>query len=185
MGKDKPKWITHSSKTVHQNKWFKVQKDEVTRPDGNRGEYSFVINEPVVFIVPKDLDGNIYLVGQHRYPINEYSLEVPKGRTDGEPPLKAAKRELKEETGLTAKKWEKLGELYSANGLLREKAEVFLATELTQTGENEQEEEGIDQLIKLPLEKVLEMIQAGEIKDGQTLSSLMLYLTAKEPSLIK
>ncbi|HEX5796771.1 MAG TPA: NUDIX hydrolase [Candidatus Saccharimonadales bacterium] len=179
MADKAPKWIKHSSKVVHENKWFKVLRDEVTRPTGERSEYNFVVNTPVVFIVPQNSDGSIYLIGQHRYPVDKYSMEIPAGRTDGEEPLNAAKRELQEETGFVAKKWEKLGEFYSANGLLREKAHVYLATELTQTGKNEQEEEGIDKVVKLPLEKILEMIRSGEIHDGQTISSLMLYLTAK------
>jgi hypothetical protein len=78
-----------------------------------------------------------------------------------------------------AANWRKLGEFYSANGLLREKGHVFLATGLNQTGENEQEEEGIDQVIKLPLEKIMDMIRKGEIKDGQTMSSLMFLLSEK------
>ncbi len=172
-----PKWTKHSSKIVHSNNWFKVQKDKVTRPNGEKSEYNIVISPPAVFIIAKDEDNNIYLVGQFRYAIQRYSLEIPAGSTDNQPLLKAAKRELEEETGLIAGSWEELGSFYSANGLLREKAHVFLATGLQQTGEDKKSEDGIDKVIKLPIKRVLEMIKDGEIHDGQTISSLMLYFS--------
>lgn len=180
MNKDKPKWITHSTEIAYQNKWFKIEKAKVTKPNGKEGEYYTVISPPVAFIIPQDSDGSIYMVGQCRYPIDEYSLEIPAGRTEDEEPLEAAKRELKEETGFKAGSWKKLGEFYSANGILREKAHVFLACELSQTGENEQAEEGIDQVIKLPMDKVMEMIRNGKITDGQTIASLMLMTDIKD-----
>jgi 8-oxo-dGTP pyrophosphatase MutT (NUDIX family) len=176
VSKDTPKWIKHSSKIVHENNWFKVEKDEVTRPNGDDGEYYTVISHPAVFIIPQDPDGDIYLIGQYRYTIGQYSIEIPAGSTDGKDELEAAKRELKEETGFNAETWEKLGSFYSANGLLREKAHVYLATDLTQTGSNEQEEEGIDKLYKKPMSELLAMIKNGEIQDGQTISSLMLLV---------
>lgn len=180
MAKEHPKWIKHSSKIVHKNKWFKVQEDAVTKPTGEKGNYYTVVSSPASFIVPVDEDGNLYLIGQFRYTNGQYSKEIPAGSADYGDPLEAAKRELKEETGLTAKKWEKLGEFYSANGLLQEKAHAYLATGLVQTGEHQQEEEGIDKIYKLPLAKVLDMIKNGEITDGQTISSLMLFLTKKD-----
>lgn len=184
MSKKKPKWITHSTKVDYKNKWFKVEKADVIKPNGEKGEYYTIVNPSAVFIVAQEDDGGIYLIGQYRYPIGEYSLEIPAGKIEDEEPPETAKRELWEETGFTAANWEKLGEFYSANGLLREKAYVFLATGLSQTGENEQAEEGIDQVVKLPLEKIVEMIKNGEIKDGQTIASLM-FLTGKPPSLVK
>lgn len=183
MSKEKPKWIKHSSQTVHENNWFKVEKDEVTAPDGREGEYYTVVSAPAVFIIPEDDDGDIYLIGQHRYTIDKYSMEIPAGSTDWKDPLESAQKELQEETGFTAKNWEKLGEFYSANGLLREKAHLYLATGLKQTGNNAQAEEGIDKTYKLSLDKILGMIQSGEIQDGQTISSLVFLL--KKKGLIK
>ncbi len=176
MSKDKPKWITHSSEIVHKNNWFKVKKDKVTRPTGEDSEYYVVMSNPAAFIIPQDGEGNIYLIGQTRYTIGEYSVEIPAGSTEGGDPLEAAKRELQEETGFIAETWEKLGEFYSANGLLSEKAHIYLATGLTQTGQNEQAEEGIDKLYKMSISEVLEKIKNGDIKDGQTMSSLLLLL---------
>lgn len=179
MNKDKSQWIKHSSQVAHENNWFKVEKDEVTRPDGTEGEYFTVVSPPAVFIIPQDDDGDIYLIGQHRYTIDEYSIEIPAGGTEWQDPLESAKKELKEETGFTAENWEKLGEFYSANGLLREKAHLYLATGLKQSGHNEQDEEGIDKTYKLSLDKILDMIQSGEIQDGQTISSLVFLLKKK------
>lgn len=179
VSKDKPKWVTNSSEIVHENNWFKVKKDDVTRPTGEPSEYFVVMSQPAVFIIPQDELGNIYLIGQTRYTIGEYSMEIPAGNSEGKDALEAAKRELQEETGFIAENWEKLGEFYSANGLLSEKAHVYLATDLKQTGQDEQAEEGIDRLYKFSLDELLEKIGNGEIQDGQTMSSLLLLLNKK------
>lgn len=151
----------------------------MTKANGMDSEYHVVVSPAASFVVAQDNDGDIYLIRQYRYAVSEYSIEIPAGSTEGKDPLAAAQRELQEETGLIAKKWEKLGEFYSANGLMEEKSHVYHATNLTQTGKNEMAEEGIDRLIKTPLKKAIKMIKNGEIHDGQTISSLMLYASKK------
>lgn len=103
-----------------------------------------------------------------------YSLEIPAGGSDGEDPLAAARRELQEETGLVAQQWEPLGKLQSANGFLNEFAHIFLATELEDTKDHEQEAEGITELQKIPLKKALSMIKSGEITDCQSVAAISL-----------
>jgi 8-oxo-dGTP pyrophosphatase MutT (NUDIX family) len=168
-------WTKLSSKTVYKNKWFSVRQDKVIRPDGSDGEYNIVVSPPAVFIIAQNENKYIYLVGQMRYTTGQYSIELPAGSTDNKDPLESAKKELQEETGLTAKNWQKIGEFYSANGLLNELSHLYLATDLTQTNQNKQLDEGIDKLYKLSEAEIKEMVKAGEIKDAQTLASFAIF----------
>ncbi|NTW15000.1 MAG: NUDIX hydrolase [Candidatus Moranbacteria bacterium] len=127
---DEPfEWITKHTELVHENPWFSVRKDSVVRPDGKPGDY-FVVSlpTPAVVIIPVDLEGNIVLVGQSRYPVGKYLYEFPAGAADvGEEVLEAAKRELREETGYDAEKWELLGAYFMQAGIMGQEAFVFLA----------------------------------------------------------
>ncbi len=175
-------WKTLSSKTVYQNKWYKVVENEVIRPTGKQGTYAVVESAPSVFIVALTDNNKIHLVGLDRYTSGKYSLELPAGGSDYKDPLEAAKSELKEETGLVAVNWTKLGSFYPLNGIASEITYVFLAKDLSQTGEHEQHEEGIHEVRVVPFKKALEMINNGEITDGQTIASLhlaQLYLQNK------
>lgn len=167
-------WKKLSSKIVHQNPWFYVRKDAVIRPSGKRGEYNVVVTPKSVFIVAINEKKEVYLVGMFRYTTGMYSLEIPAGSSDGERPLLAAKRELKEEAGLTAKSWKLIGTFQVANGLLSEMGYVYLAQKLTEVPENEQSEEGIEEVLRVPFEKVLQMIADGKINDGQTITAVAL-----------
>jgi len=165
-------WKKLSSKIVHKNNWYHVRKDKVIRPDGSRGEYNVMVTPTSVFIVPINDKNEVYLVGQFRYTTSMYSIEVPAGNSDGKNPLSQAKKELKEEAGLTAKNWKLIGKFQAANGFMSEIANVYLATGLKETPDNSQEEEGIQEVLRIPLKKALKMIDSGEITDAQTIVSL-------------
>ena len=165
-------WKTLSSKIVHKNNWYHVRKDKVIRPDGKPGEYNVMVTKPSVFVVAVNNKKEVYLVGLYRYTTAMYSLEVPAGNSEGMRPLAAAKKELKEETGLTARKWKQIGKFQAANGFMSEIAFVFLATDLVEGNENSQLEEGIAEVRKIPLRKALAMIESGEINDGQTIVAI-------------
>ena len=145
------------------------------RPDGTDGTFWKVV-QPVggVMIVPVDDRQNVQLIGLHRYANDTYSLEVPGGRVDDNDPLAAAKLELAEEAGLSAKHWKQLSSTYPAKGLLKEVNYMFLATGLSPTGHNEQAEEGIEETRSVPFEQLWDMIETGEITDGQTITALTL-----------
>src|SRR5215211_6451277 len=98
-------WLTVSSRQVYDNSWISVREDQVIRPDGEPGIYGAVhYKNTAVGILPFE-DGEIYLVGQYRYVLERYSLEIPEGGCpEGEDVLAAAQRELEEETGLRAAK---------------------------------------------------------------------------------
>ena len=163
-----------SSKLAYQNPYYKVWEDDIVRPNGKEGKYYWIETLPAVFVIPLTDKMETFLVSQYRYPVQEYCLEVVAGGTDGENPLSAAKRELWEETGLRADRWKKIGQFCPWNGLSNEIDHVYIATGLTQTGENKQQEDGIDEVIKLPLKQTLEMIRQGQIKDSQTIAALTL-----------
>ncbi|WP_203567505.1 NUDIX domain-containing protein [Aestuariimicrobium ganziense] len=174
-------WQTNSSHVVYENAWIRVRHDEVARPDGSDGVYGVVESRnPAVFIVAIDEDDRVHLVRLDRYTTGE-QWEVPAGGTDGEDPLTAAQRELREETGHVARDWQRLGELWALNGVCRARHHVFLARDLHPAEGhegNQQDEEGISQTRWVPWADVLRMLREGEIQDGETVSALMLAALA-------
>jgi len=172
MREKRGNWIKLSSKVVHKNPFYQIREDTVIKPNGVEGFYNVVEGLDSVFVVALDEHDNVYLVEIHRYTNNNLSIEVPSGGIDGQEPLEAAKRELKEETGLTAKSWKSLGFVRVASGIMEGKNYVFLAQELKQTNDNEQEEEGIIKTIKIPIKEAMLMIKNGKITDSETITPL-------------
>ncbi len=163
-----------STRTAYQNPWIRVREDKVIHPDGHEGIYAVVEVPPSVFIVALDEDKKIWMIECFRYSIEKMSLEIPAGGTEGQDPLESAKRELQEETGLIAKKWQKIGEMDAHNGVCRELSHVFLATGLEQTGVHEQEVEGIKRSFSMPVDDVYDAIDSGRIRDSETVAALHL-----------
>lgn len=177
------KWRMLSSKTVYKNPFMKIRKDKVVRPNGVAAPY-YVLDRPSSFsiIIPLDKNLKTYLVGQYRYPTNFYSWEFPMGGVSGLSPLKMAKRELKEETGLLAKKWQKIGQFQVAPGHCSQEAFVFVACELKQ-GEPEPEENEFLEVKKMSIKRVGEMIAEGKILDGPTIVAY--HLLYQHPVLVR
>lgn len=175
-------WRTSSSKEVYENPWIRIREDKVVRPDGEPGIYGVVHYKNIAIGILPVEDGHIYLVGQYRYPLDQYSWEIPEGGCpEGEDLLTAAQRELAEETGLRAENWKLMGEAHLSNSVSDERAVWFLATGLTQ---GQQEPEGTEQLNirRLPAEQVLGMALTGEITDALSLLAIMSYHLALEES---
>lgn len=169
-------WKTNSSKEIYQNPWIRLREDQVTRPDGHPGIYSVVeAKGAATGVVALDKDNNVYLVGQYRYALDEYSWEIIEGGSEkGESPLEAIKRELVEEAGLTAKSWKQLGgEVHVSNCFSNEKGYLFIARDLE---ECERAPDGTEMLEvkKVPFEDVYQMVLRGEIKDSMTVMGVLL-----------
>lgn len=168
-------WKTVASSPVYDNPWISVREDKVTRPDGGPGIYGVVNFKNIATGVLPIEDGHVYLVGQYRYPLEEYSWEIPAGGCpQGEEPLVAARRELREETGLEAKSWRPLGGAYLSNSITDEYAVWFLATGLVP---GQQQPEGTEALEvrRLPLDEVLAMALDGRISDALSLLAILSY----------
>lgn len=168
-------WKTLSTKQVYDNKWIRVEEHHVTNPAGGPGIYGKVLfKNKAIGIVPLDEDGNTWLVGQHRYTLSEYTWEIPEGGCPvGTLPLDSAKRELKEETGITATRWEQIMRFHTSNSVTDEEGFIFLAEGLT-FGENELEETEADLVVKkLPFAQALAMVMTGEITDSMSVAGIL------------
>jgi 8-oxo-dGDP phosphatase len=175
MSEKRGNWHRLSSKIVHKNPFYQVREDTVIKPDGSPGLYNVVVEvHDAVFIVALDEQQNVYLVELYRYTNSNLSIEVPGGGSDGQQPIEAAKRELQEEAGLLAGAWKSLGYVHPANGLVSGKNHIFLARDLEQSNKNEQQEEGITKLLKVPFGEALLMIKDGKITDSETIAALTL-----------
>jgi 8-oxo-dGTP pyrophosphatase MutT (NUDIX family) len=168
------KWQTLSGREIYENPWIRVREDQVINPAGGKGIYGVVsFKNKAIGIIPVDEEGNTWLVGQHRYPLDIYSWEIPMGGGPlGEEILTAAKRELKEETGLTAENWELLLTIHTSNSVTDEEGFVFIATGLTQ-GNTEFDDTEVLNIRKLPLKEAVEMVLRNEITDSLTIAGLL------------
>lgn len=171
---DKNPWQTLSGEEKYDNPWVNVTEYNVINPKGGKGIYGKVhFKNKALGIIPVDEHNNTWLVGQYRYTLEEYSWEIPMG---GGPVnndiLASAKRELKEETGLTAANWENIMRLHTSNSVTDEEGFVFLARELTQ-GETEFEETEDLLIRKLPLSEAVEMVMSQEITDAISVAGLL------------
>lgn len=167
-------WRTIERKKVYENPWIKLEEHQVLNPAGNEGIYGKLhFKNKAIGIIPLDEELNTWIVGQYRYPLDEYSWEIPMGGGAIEQDiLTSAKRELKEETGFTAKKWENIMRIHTSNSVTDEEGFVFVATELTE-GETEFEE--TEQLVirKLPFADALEMVMNQEITDSISVAGIL------------
>ena len=164
---------TLNSEKKYEGKVFTIIKDDVELSDGYKTIREVVLHNGGVVIVAEK-DGNILLVKQFRYPTKEVLYELPAGKLDkeNEDILSAAKRELEEETGHIAKRWESLGFIWTSPGFCNEKLYLFKASDLSFKGQHLDEGEILD-YIEIEKNKVFDMIKNGEINDAKSISALM------------
>ncbi len=174
METHKNTWKKLSTTITYSNPWIEVQHHQVLNPSGGEGIYGQVnFKNIAVGVVPVDVDGNTYLVGQFRFPLEEYSWEIPEGGCPiGEDVLEAAKRELLEETGLMAQNWTIISRIHTSNSVCNEVGFIFLAENLTQ-GDAEPEETEDLKIKKLTLKAAVELVMNNQITDSISIAGLL------------
>ncbi len=167
--KESPK----SSTRVYDGKLLQVYVDDVILPDGSTSTRDWIKHPGASSIIPVFKDGTIMLIKQYRYPPRKTFIEVPAGKIDsGESPLKTAKRELTEETGITCENIEKTGSFFPAIGYADEEIHVYVAWGLSQSDQNEDDDEFVHKH-RIPFSEALELIYSGDIQDGKTICSII------------
>lgn len=162
------------SRRVFEGKICNLRVDTVELPSGRTAQREIVEHEPVVAIVPIDSDGNVVLVRQYRLATGVVLLEVPAGGVDpGETPEDAAQRELAEEIGMRAGHLERLAEFYVSPGFLTEYVYAFLATDLSDSPAEADEDEDIA-VVRMPLSDAVAMAERGELLDAKSIAGLLL-----------
>ena len=152
---------------------FTVTRDEVLLPDGTKGFRDLVHSTGGVVILPLDGEGKVTLVRQFRYAHGRVLLEAAAGKLEkGEEPFPAAQRELREETGYTADKWDFLGAIETSPGFLTEKLYLYLARGLT-GGQMDLDEGEFLEPVRFGLEEAVAMAADGRISDAKTLAVLL------------
>ena len=167
-------WQTFSNKIAYENPWIRVTHREVLNPSGGAGIYGVVhFKNTAIGIVPLDDEGFTWLVGQYRYTLESYSWEIPEGGGPiGTDSLESAKRELMEETGITARRWTPLLEMHTSNSVTDEYGVAYVAQDL-EFGKAQPEE--TEELIvrRLPFSEAVEMVMSGEITDALSMIAIL------------
>lgn len=160
-----------SEKIVHQNPYMNILCQRLHYSDGRERDY-FVLDRKNDFsiVIPLFDDMTTVLVGQYRVPIRQFSWEYTMGTVDGKSPLDVAKQELREETGYRAGRFIKVGEFFVAPGYAKQKANVYIAKQLTSGEPSPEPFEDLTTKV-VPLANVTEMIHNGTIKDGPTITA--------------
>jgi 8-oxo-dGTP pyrophosphatase MutT (NUDIX family) len=165
-------WQVKGTREVYRNPWIRVREDQVLRPNGTPGIYGVIEFTPAVGVVALTPDERVYLVGQYRYTVDEYSWEIITGYgLADEDAVVGAARELREEAGLTARRWTPLGRCHISNSVTDQIGFLYLAQDL-QEGEAAPDETEELALRTVPLAEALRQAQASEIQQAFSLVGL-------------
>ena len=166
-------WQVLAARQMYDNNWIQVTEYDVINPNGGKGIYGKVhFKNIAIGVVVLDEQMNTYLVGQFRFPLGEYSWEIPEGGGSlNIDPLDSAKRELLEETGLVANNWQLILKMHLSNSVSDEYALLYLAHGLEQHAPMPEETE---QLVvkKIPLEEAWQMVQQSRITDSMSVAAI-------------
>ena len=163
------------SKELLRTPIFWITEDRATDPEGFEIKRAIVKHHGSAVMMPVDANGRILLVKQYRLPAEDYLWELPAGRLDErETVQQAAERELREETGLSAKKWTELVNFYASPGFLAERMTILVAQDLTEGEQEPMEDERIEMRWFTP-EELDRMIGSGEIHDAKTMLGFLTW----------
>jgi 8-oxo-dGTP pyrophosphatase MutT (NUDIX family) len=167
-------WTRLSTRLIYENPWIAVREDQVLRPDGKPGIYGVVhYRNLAIGVLPVEDDGSIWLVGQYRYPLDLYSWEIPEGGgSPDESPESAARRELIEETGISAIDLELIAKSHLSNSVSDECAYVYRATGLTHGPSSPEGTERL-QVRRFAWHEALAMLRSSQITDSLSVIALL------------
>ena len=162
------------SKLIFDGKVLHLYRDEIYLPDGREAFREFCRHIGAVCVVPVTDDGEIICVKQYRYAVGEVMLEIPAGKLDAkdEDPREAALRELREETGATCKKLTYMGKYFSSPAILDECIHMYMAEGL-EFGDTDFDEDEFIEIVKIPVDELVDMIMRGEVHDGKTQAAVV------------
>ena len=167
-----PKAKVNRKRDLYKGSLFSFVAEDITLPNGKRTEMAMVHHPGSTGIVPLLDDGKIVMVNQYRHSVRDYLLEIPAGTIEsGESPINCARRELEEETGLVAKEFIELAQVYIIPSYSNEKIHVYLARGFSPSRQNLDQDE-ILHVVKHPFEDVIQMINQGFIVDALTVLSI-------------
>ena len=167
---------TLHSERIYEGRIVSLRVDTVELPSGKETKREIVEHAGCTAIVAVDSENNVLLVRQYRKPVERMLLEIPAGGIEpGEKPLDGARRELEEETGFSAEKWEELSCFYTSPGFCTEYMYLYLATDLKPVERDADDDENIE-LVRVPLKKARELIASGEVCDAKSIAGLLMAL---------
>lgn len=163
-----------SSEDIFQGVILDVKRDRIRLPNGNTSARELIRHVGAVCVIPVTENDEVIIERQYRYPYDTVITEIPAGKLDSkqEDRLSAAKRELREETGLTADEWTELGGFYPAAAYSDEYITMYMARGLHQ-GEQELDTDEFLNLTRVPLDELVEAVMAGEIPDAKTQTAIL------------
>lgn len=164
-----------STERIWQGKLLDVRRDVVRLPDDGTATREYVVHPGAVLILPVLPDGRLLVERQYRHPLRQVFIEFPAGKLDpGETPLATGQRELREETGYTARRWTRLGVIHPVLSYSTEAIELYLAEDLEHVGAALDEHEFLE-LRTMSVDEMLVAVERGEITDAKTVTALLLY----------
>ena len=181
-------WRPGVARLAFESAWIRVTDQEVTAPTGRPARYGLVhFKNLAVAVLPIHDDGTVTLVGQHRFPLADYSWEIPEGGAPlDEDPLEGAKRELAEETGLAAADWREVLRTQLSNSVTDERMIGYLALGLAETATDTRDADETEAivLVRAPFREVLDAAMGGHMPDMLTVAMLLRgYHMAREGAL--
>ncbi|WP_316798912.1 NUDIX hydrolase [Pedobacter frigidisoli] len=171
---DSNPWKTLASEVKYDNNWIRLTEHQVLNPSGGKGIYGEVhFKNLAIGILPLDENYNTWLVGQYRYPLKAYSWEIPEGGGPfHEEPMESAKRELLEETGISAENWREIQRMHLSNSVSDELSIIYVATGLTQGIAMPEETEQLT-IKKISFNEAYQMVLSGQITDSMSVAAIL------------